>query len=162
MLVEIIPSNPRDISIVGTHMREWDRKEFRATAGDRSMSDAALLCHYASNGFAWVALLDGEPTGAIGVVSSPLLPHLGSAWAFGTDKFKRVLPALSRLARIFPDMLIADGLRRVEARCLKDHDLAGQWMASLGARKECDLECYGAGGETFELWAWTHKEEPNA
>lgn len=158
MTVEIIPSNPRDISIVGANMREWDRREFMATAGDRSMSDAALLCHYASNGFSWVALLDGEPVGAIGVVSGGLIKHLGSAWAFGTPRFRRALPALSRLARQFPGWLVADGVRRVEARCLKDHDLAGQWMASLGARKECDLECYGAGGETFELWAWTHKE----
>jgi hypothetical protein len=139
-------------------MREWDRREFRATAGNRSMSDAALLCHYASQGFAWVALLDGEPVAAIGVVRSPLMPHLGSAWAFGTQKFKRALPALSRAARAFPGLLIADGVRRVEARCLKDHDLAGHWMASLGATKECDLECYGAEGETFELWAWTHKD----
>lgn len=129
-----------------------------ATAGARSMSDAALLCHYASNGFAWVALHNGEPAGAIGIARSPLLPHLGSAWAFGTKHFKRTLPALSALARTFPAMLIADGVRRVEARCLKDHDLAGNWMASLGASKECDLECYGSCGETFELWAWTHKE----
>jgi hypothetical protein len=140
-------------------MREWDRKEFEASASLRSITDAALACHYASQGFAWVALLDGEPQGAIGVARSPLQPHLGAAWAFGANRFKRTVPELSRLARMFQEWLIEDGVRRVEARCLKGHDLAGRWMSALGAKHECDLECYGVNGETFELWAWTHKEQ---
>lgn len=122
------------------------------------MSTAALLCHYASPGWAWVALYRGEPAGAIGIVRNALQPQIGAAWAFGTDRFRRVVPALSVLAATFRDRLVADGVHRIEARCIVGHDLAGRWMASLGASRETILRRYGRGGEDFELWAWTDRD----
>lgn len=137
-------------------MRDWDRVEFEASARFDSMTQAALLCHYASPGWAWVALLDGEPVSAIGIAqSAPWQPQLRSAWAFGTKRFKRSLPALSVLAHGFRERLIAEGVRRVEARSLVGHDLAGQWMHALGASRETVLRRFGVNGEDFELWAWT-------
>lgn len=156
--VEIIPSNPRDISIIGANMREHDRREFEASALFPSMSTAALMCHYASPDWAWVALLDDEPAGAIGIVRNALQPQLGAAWAFGTDRFKRVVPALSVLAATFRNRLVSEGVHRIEARCIVGHDLAGRWMAGLGASRETVLRRYGVNGEDFELWAWTDEE----
>lgn len=136
-------------------MREWDRREFEASSLISPLSAAAAMCLHASQGNAWVALYNGEPAGAIGLAQSSYQPQLASAWAFGTAKFKRVVPALSGLAMQFRRWAMDIGITRVEARCLKGHDLAGKWMAALGATHCCDLPRYGTNGETFELWAWT-------
>lgn len=154
-MIELIPSTPRDITIVAVGMRDWDRREFEASADYRSITDAALLCHYGSYPYAGIALLDGEPVAAFGAFGNPLMPQLRNAWAFGTDRFRRVVPALSREVNSWKPLLVAEGVHRIEARCLADHDLAGRWMAGLGARREAVMKRYGRGGEDFELWAWT-------
>lgn len=47
---------------------------------------------------------------------------------------------------------------RVEARSISTHTKAHQWLTSLGARCECELDCYGKNGESFRLFAWTRKD----
>lgn len=154
-MIELIPSTPRDISIVAVNIREWDRREFEASAAYRSITDAALLCHYGSGQYAGVALLDGDPVAAFGAFGNPLMPQVRTAWAFGTSRFRRAVPAISVEVERWKPYLVAEGVHRIEARCLRGHDLAGRWMASLGASREAVLMHYGRGGEDFELWAWT-------
>lgn len=154
-MIELIPSTPRDITIVAANMREWDRREFEASARYMAITEAALYCHFTSLPWAGVALLKGEPVAAFGAAGSALQPQLKAAWAFGTDKFKRVVPAISREVESWKPHLMAEGVHRIEARALVGHDLAGRWMAGLGAQCEGVLRHYGRGGEDFELWAWT-------
>lgn len=135
-------------------MRDWDRREFEATADYRNLTDAALLCHYGSMPWAGVALLNDEPVAAFGALGSPLHPQLKMAWAFGTAKFRRAVPAIGREVESWKPHLIAEGVHRIEARSLVGHDLAGRWMAGLGAEREAVLRKYGRNGEDFELWAW--------
>lgn len=155
MRVELIPSSPRDITIVAANMRDWDRREFEASAVHRNLTDAALICHYGSAPWAGIALLDGEPVAAFGAFGSPMLPQLRMAWAFGTSRFRRAVPAISREVESWKPLLMAEGVHRIEARSLVGHDLAGVWMTGLGAQREAVLRHYGVGGEDFELWAWT-------
>lgn len=160
-LIELIPSNPRDITIVAVGMRDWDRLEFEATAAYRNITDAALFCHYGSGPYAGVALLNGEPVAAFGAVGNPLMPQLRTAWAFGTPRFRKVVPAISREVERWKGLLVEDGVHRIEARALVGHDLAGHWMTGLGAKREAILRSYGRHGEDFELWAWVHNDEVN-
>lgn len=155
MRIELIPSTPRDITIVAVGMRDWDRREFEASAAYRNITDAAMFCHLTSGPWAGVALLDGEPVAAFGAAGSPFQPQVKVAWAFGTDHFRRAVPAISREVNSWKPLLVAEGVRRIEARSLVGHDLAGRWMAGLGALREAVLKHYGRGGEDFELWAWT-------
>jgi hypothetical protein len=163
-MIELIASTPRDITIVAANMREWDRREFEASArtpafaGASSMTEAALICHYGSIPWARVALVDGEPVAAFGAAGSAYQPQLRLAWAFGTERFRRAVPAISREVESWKPLLVAEGVHRIEARALVGHDLAGRWMRGLGARREAVLERYGIGGEDFELWAWTSNQ----
>ena len=152
--VEIIPSTPRDISIVGMNMRAADRAEFEASAEYPSLAQAAVFCHHVSDRWSAVVLLRGEPVAAYGAAGSSLTPHLRSAWAFGTDKFKRAVPWITREVERWKPMLIEAGVHRVEARSLAGHDIAGLWLNGLGCAKEGVLRRAGRRGEDFDLWAW--------
>jgi hypothetical protein len=153
-MIELIPSTPRDITIVAAQMREWDRREFEASAAYPSATHAALLCHYGSQPWAAIALLDGDPVAAFGAFGSPLMPQLRTAWAFGTERFRRAVPAITREVESWKPQLVREGVHRIEARALAGHDLAGRWLKGLGASRETILKRYGTGGEDFELWAW--------
>ena len=135
-------------------MRDWDRREFKAAARTRSLSEAALFCHHVSMPWAGIALEHGEPIAAFGAAGSPMQPQLRIAWAFGTERFRRAVPSIGREVQSWKPRLIAEGVRRIEARALCGHDLAGRWLAKLGATREAILRRYGMGGEDFELWAW--------
>jgi hypothetical protein len=153
-MIELVASTPRDITIVAAAMREWDRREFEASARTASMTEAALICHYGSGQWARVALLKGEPVAAFGAAGSPYQPQLRIAWAFGTDRLRKAVRAISREVESWKPRLVAEGVGRIEARALVGHDLAGRWMTALGASREAILRRYGTGGEDFELWAW--------
>lgn len=159
--VEIIPSTPRDISIVGAQMRAADREEFAASAAYPSLAQAAVFCHAMSDQWSAVVLLRGEPVAAFGAAGSPLQPHMRSAWAFGTDRFKRVVPAITREVEAWKPQLVAAGVHRVEARSLVGHDIAGLWLAGLGCRQEAVLRRAGRNGEDFLLFAWVAEETGN-
>jgi hypothetical protein len=152
--IEIIRSTPRDISIVGINMRAEDRAEFEAGAAYRSASDAALFCHHTSGRWSAVVLLRGEPVAAFGCAGSPLQPQVRAAWAFGTRRFRRVVPWITREVEAWKPHLIAAGVHRVEARALVGHDIAGIWLLGLGCVKEGTMRRMGRGGEDFDLYAW--------
>lgn len=152
-MVTIEPACLRDVTWIAANMRAQDRREIAALVGDASMTDAAGAMLRGSPDHAFVAYLDAEPVAAVGVMRHAA--HLGSAWAFGTDRTRRVIPALTRwgIAEWKPRM-IADGYRRVEVRTIIDHDLSHRWLEKLGFARECLCRGYGRDGETFAQFAY--------
>lgn len=161
MAVSIVPGVLRDLCFVAANLRDEDRREIFATALLASATEAALLSWHSSGpDWSWTVWLDDQPHAAFGVsYGSPLQPHIRSAWAWGSNKFKRCAPAITRFCkREWPSRLIAEGVTRVEIRSIKDHDLAHRWLAALPARKEAEMPNYGVNGETFELWAFLKED----
>jgi hypothetical protein len=155
--IAIVPATLRDIAFVTANLRPEDRREIRASADLASTVEAAVIAHETSKGWSWTAQIAGQPVAAFGTAeTSVLTPHIRTAWAFGTRRFRRAVPAISRFARtVWSDRLAGEGVRRLEVRSLAGHDIAHRWLASLGGRLEGELMHYGTGGETFQLWAWT-------
>lgn len=120
---------------------------------DVLLSHAAIGMLHSSGDNAFVARIDGDPVAAVGV--SRLAPWLGSAWAFGTDRTRRIIPALTRWGVAeWKHRLIADGFRRVEVRTIVDHDLSHRWLESLGFVREGLCRGYGRNGEDFAQYAY--------
>ncbi len=155
--VAIAPATLRDVAFVTANLRPQDRTEIFASADIVSQVEAAVIAVEMSRDFCWTAKITGQPVAAFGVAeTSPLTPHIRTAWAFGTDRFRRAVPAISRFATThWPARLKSDGVRRLEVRALADHDIVHRWLASLGAAFEGTLHCYGTAGEAFRLYAWT-------
>lgn len=154
---DIRPGNCRDLCFIAANLRDEDRREIFASAKLESATEAAMLSWYSAGpDWCWTAWLDDQPQAAFGIsLISPLQPHMRSAWAWGTDRFKRCAPAITRFCKQeWPHRLISEGVTRVEIRSLAGHDLAHRWLAVLPARKEADLINFGVNGETFEMWAF--------
>lgn len=160
--VAIVPGTLRDIAYVTANLRPDDRREIGASADLASTVEAAVIAFETSTDWCWTAQCDGQPVAAFGTAeTSPLTPHIRTAWAFGTARFRRAVPAISRFATgEWPARLIGEGVRRLEVRSLADHEIAHRWLARLGARLEGTLESYGTGGENFQLWSWTDPPSP--
>jgi hypothetical protein len=155
--ITIVPGTLRDIAFVTANLRPQDRREISASADLASTVEAAVIAYETSQDWCWTAQIAGQPVAAFGIATtSPLTPHIRAAWAFGTKRFRRAVPAISRFAGTrWPDLLAGNNVRRLEVRSLASHDIAHRWLTNLGARLEGDLSGYGTGGETFQLWAWT-------
>jgi hypothetical protein len=159
--IEIRPGTPRDLCFIAANLRDQDRQEIAASALIESMTEAAMLSWYSSGpDWCWTAWLDEQPQAAFGISAvRNWQPHMRSAWAWGTARFKRCAPAITRFCvREWPQSLIESGVTRVEIRSLKGHDLAHRWLSGLRARREAELVNYGVHGETFELWAWLKED----
>ena len=138
-------------------MRDADRREILCQLPPgTSGSDAAAACFFSTPaGFRFTASIDGQPVAAFGIGPSTFVVY--GAWAFGTQRMKRAIPAMN--FHIWHDLVprcIKAGCRRVEVRSLKDHDLAHLWISRMGGiRIPGDLPDHGRDGEVFTLWAWT-------
>lgn len=145
----------RDVSFVAANMRAADRREIEASVGP-FQPEALAMRALRWPGMTYVATIGDQPAIACGVVIGPDQPHLGYAWAFGTDRMRRAVPDLSRfMAGEWREALIARGVHRVEVRTIADHDLSHRWLNSLGARFEAELINHGRNREPFHLYAWT-------
>lgn len=161
MKPEIRLGTCRDLCFVAANLRNEDRREIFATARLESATEAAMLSWLSSGpDWCWTVWLGDQPHAAFGISAvSHFQPHMRTAWAWGSSRFKRCVPTITRFVRSeWPSRLLGDGVTRVEVRSLKGHDLAHKWLSGLRARKECDLPEYGVNGETFELWAFTKKD----
>lgn len=157
MPVEIRAGTCRDLCFVAANLRKEDREELSASALLDSMTEAAMLSwHLSGPDWCWTAWIDDQPHAAFGIsVMGPMQPHLRSAWAWGTDRFRRCVPAITRFCLAsWPRMLLSAGVTRVEIRSLQGHDLAHRWLTGVRARREGEMRHYGVNGETFELWAF--------
>ncbi|MDJ0513024.1 MAG: hypothetical protein QNJ62_06240 [Methyloceanibacter sp.] len=158
MKVDIRPATLRDLCFIAAHMRPEDKEEIYCQFEDGTPSThIAVFCQQMSGEYQWCAWLDGSPVGAFGM--SHFTASSMMAWAFGTKKFKRVVPAISRfvITDVTPKV-IRSSLTRIEIRALATHDIAHKWLSALGARKDCDLHSFGKNGEDFVLYSWSRKE----
>jgi len=151
--IEIRPGTLRDVSFIAANMRDEDWREIHASGPMDDRAEAGIMCHIASE-FSWTAWIKDDPVCAFGFARSGL-PWVWSAWAFGTDRMKRAVPAVTRFGRETASRLLLEaGARRCEIRSIADHDLAHRWLQGLGAHLECELPGYGRNGETFVLYSW--------
>lgn len=156
MSVEIFPATLRDICFVAGNLRPADRREITAMLpADTHLTAFAAHLFSISAPHAYIADVAGTPAGAFGATTVPGY-NVGQAWAFGTNRFKRAVPAITRyMMNTLGPQLVEQGVTRVEVRSIEGHDLAHRWLTSLGARAECAMDSYGMSGETFLLYAWT-------
>jgi hypothetical protein len=107
------------------------------------------------NGSLW--WYEGEPVTALGYI--PLWPGVASVWAFGTSKWPRVLPVMTRfvLKGVIP-LMIQHGMHRVECRALKERKDTKRWLLALGAHEEATLKEFGKNRETFVSYVWSDYE----
>jgi hypothetical protein len=88
-------------------------------------------------------------------------PRATSAGLLATDRWPEVAKAYSKHCdRVLKPKLIADGVRRIEARTWDQHEDARRWLTWLGAKEECRLPEWGANGETFIQYGWTADVRP--
>jgi hypothetical protein len=107
-------------------------------------------------GWRWVALLNGEPVAAFGLMNFTYPVWMG--WSFGTAKQRRAVPAMSKHFLAQAPRLIEAGCRRIEVRAMRSHQKSTMWVRSMGAKHACELPDCGQNGETFDLWYWSYSD----
>jgi hypothetical protein len=108
-----------------------------------------------SKGFTWLATLDGRPVAVFGAMC--LWPTHWSAFAFGTDEYKKVIISISRHVRRFcVPALINFGVRMVECYVAADYTQARNWISGMipGVQEECVIREFGKNGESFVMIVW--------
>lgn len=151
--VRVQPAMLRDASYVMANLRPADEAEVMCQVPDGTKKHEiawALLIA----GDAFVASIDDQPVAVFG--TSGLNVACCSAWALGTRRTKRVVPAMTRFLREVhgPD-LIGRGFRTMEARSHVEHLEAHRWMAATGAVRVDPPFEYGKNGELFVIYRWT-------
>jgi hypothetical protein len=149
-----------DMLYIAENLRERDREELFATRYGENPADLARDA-VATGAFRWAAYLDGEPVAAIGAF--PRWPRVWTAWAYGTDKWPKVVLTLTKHARrfMFPAILNS-GAIRMDALALSTHTDARAWLGVLGALPEKHLDKWGKNGQTFVSYVWTRKSAQTA
>lgn len=154
-MISIRPATVLDACFVAANMREQDRFEIDAVT--QFDNPAAIACGLlgASPGAAFAAYVNDQPVCIFGVARASHVPHLCSGWAYGTNRMKRAVPAITKFCveTLMPDM-IAQGVRRCEVRTYVGHDLSHGWLRRMGGRMEGISRGYGRNGEDFAVYAW--------
>jgi len=148
------------LNYIARHLRALDLAELSATSAygdpvpylaDRVLANAVL---------AFTASCDNVPVSAWGMV--PMWPGVGTAFAFGTDDWGKVLVPMTKHVRGFMmRFLLENGYHRIECRSLASRPDVGRWLALFDAEQEAVLRGSGARGEDFILYRWL-KHEPRA
>ncbi len=143
----IRPLDYESVLYVADRMRRGDREEIAATREPFDTVELTRDCLRVGH-FAWVAGRDDPPIAVVGAV--PMHPGVWSCWMFATDEFPRIALGLTKFARrvIIPS-LAQSGCRRAQCLSAEGHDVAHEWLRSLGAIEESRMEGYGKSGETF-------------
>lgn len=151
-MIEIRQACLRDLSYVMAYLRERDADEVYSQLAEGTTG--IELAYGLLQTDAYVALLDGQPVAGFG--TAPLSAVARSVWALGTDRMRRVVPAITRFfQQQYVPALIADGNEIMEARSLVDHVEAHRWMRATGARVIGPPFTFGRGGKQFLLFRWT-------
>lgn len=139
--------------------RSCDRREIGACqpGGYDPVSLSAEMAEACAHGF--VATANGVPVAVVGLC--PVMPGVFSAGMFATDQWADVAFSVTRFIRtIFIPERRADGMRRMEARSIDGHPLAGHWLEHLGFVREATCPDFGMRGEAFHLYAWRASDHP--
>ena len=135
------------------NLRPRDRREIFALRWDDN-EDQLIdeISNYA--GAMWrVWSWDGEPVAVNGVL--PVRPGVAMAGAFGTDKWKFTLRAMTRwsLDFVIPALRSAN-YHRGEAHVLASNTDSRRWIEALGGKVEALLQGFGRERENFLLYVW--------
>lgn len=148
---------PLDIAAahyIAERMREIDWREVSATAWHDSRAAFAAEC------LRWPGPKFVVRTGAeVPVVMGGLALHtpgVATAWAVGTDNWRRVAVEATRYARQAVEQLLADGVvHRVQALSAVFHEPSHRWLRLCGLRRESTVVAYGRNREDFYMYAIT-------
>ncbi len=148
----------RDASFIAANMRDQDLREIACLWKEwDTRALAACALQTAVPGMVWSLWYDGQPAAAYGFSrASAFDPDHWQAWAFGTDRFRRCVPAITRHLLDIRQIVERD-CRRLQVITLENHDIAHGWIEALGATREGRLRAYGRGGEDFYVYAWVRK-----
>jgi hypothetical protein len=159
MVCEVKPTTRRDLCFTAANARTIDKEEIIAS-GPRNMTEAGWITWDAieyQGGIGWSVWLDGNPEFSFGFspVSIVLMPHLWTAWGWGSEKTDLIMPELSRWSKInLVKCLDIVGAKRIEARTIHHNFKHHRWLEWVGFRKECDLPEWGKDGERFVQYTW--------
>ena len=152
-MITVRPGSVRDITYVAANMRDADRREIFCQRADEDVRALAMTMSYVSPVHCYAAFEDCSPIAVFG--ASEQHPNMWTAWAFGTRRLRRAVPAITRFVRSrIAGALLDCGANRVEVRSIAGHDIAHRWLETLGAEREALLRGFGKGGEDFVLYAW--------
>lgn len=154
MTCRIIGGNLRDLSYIASNLRPEDKAEVDCQLDEWTPAGLALG---AMQGFAYVAVLDGNPEAAFGAAENR--SGLWTIWCWGSKRVHRCVPRITRFCWdvLMPDVM-ARGALRGEARPLASNDLACRWLDRLGATRQGLLKSYGKNGEDFVLYEWVRSD----
>ncbi len=137
---------PQDFSEIGCLWKQYDNRALGIVCVDNAVA-----------GMAWSVWCDGQPVAAYGFSHAAAFdPDHWQAWAFGTTKFKRCVPIITRHIESIKDIIEAE-CRRLQVITSLDHDVSHRWLEGLGAEFEGVLRSYGRNGEDFAVYSWVRK-----
>lgn len=154
-MIEIVPATLPDYRHVVRNIRAYDRMEIEGAGVDLSLDlEYSTLLIAASAPLAWSVLERGVPIAAYGVARDT--PWVWHAWAFGTDRFVRAVPAITKSHAAIRRQLTELGVTRLEVRSHVDHDLSHGWLAGpMEFQREGTLRRYGMDGSDYVLYSYT-------
>jgi len=142
------------VSYVARNLRDVDRIEMHACATEHTRLAEVIERHSV---FSFCAFDDGIPCAIWGMVQ--LRPGVGSAYAFGTDDWGRVvLPMVRQIRNFLAPWACAHGYHRIEAAALASRRDVARFMKLIGAQPEATMRASGAHGEDFILYRWLANE----
>lgn len=135
------------------NLRERDRREIYALRWnddeDELVGDIVRTAGAMWKMWSW----DGEPVAVNGVL--PVRPGVVIAGAFGTDKWRLTLRAMTHWSlRFVIPALRHGGYHRGEAYAMATNTDSRQWIELLGGQVESMLCGYGREREDFLLYTW--------
>lgn len=151
--VQVKPATLRDVSYVMANLRPADEVEVlcQFPSGVKRHELAYMLLHSME---AWAVHIDGQPVAAFG--AAYMTEVAASAWAIGTKRMKRAIPAITKHFRTDIGPRLGDaGYRMLEARSHAEHHEAHRWMVATGAVQADQPYIYGKNGELFITFRWT-------
>lgn len=142
------------VTYVAHNLRDADRAEMHACATERARLADVIERRSV---FAFCAFDDGVPTAIWGMLETR--PGVGSAYAFGTDDWGRVvLPMVRQIRNFLAPWSRANGYHRIEAAALASRRDVARFMTLIGAQREALMKAFGAHGEDFILYRWLAHE----
>lgn len=164
MKAEIRWATRRDLCYTAANSTPMDKREILA-AGPRNMTECGYLTFEsmeALGGIGYCVWLDDNPEFAFGFTPQHLLmPHLLSAWAWGSSLKSIAMIEVARWAKTKPtlvDRLDILGTVRIEARSHIDHHASHRWLEWIGFRRECLLPEWGKDKQLFVQYRWLRSE----
>lgn len=151
--ISIEEVNLRDLSFIIANMRDMDRKEILCQYPyDDDRENLKVLTHgvMAAQSFKHIAKLKGQPVAVFGM--QEVSPKRFKGWAFGTDKMKRAVPAITKFIQEKYITHLEQYANRIEAESLVGHEQAHKWLVGLGSTPVLTMKKIGKNGEDFILF----------